>query len=90
MIIIIIKLTYGNAKFTLLLPLDQIDNIMTDSGIPEEEAEAYRSMGISIIVAEPLTESYLNQTWKICFYELTSFETWEDPEWENMILPDMK
>jgi len=53
---------FGNAKFTPLLPLDQIDTIITDSGIPEAEVEAYRSKGVSIIVAEPLTESYLSQT----------------------------
>jgi DeoR family fructose operon transcriptional repressor len=47
---------FGNAKFIPLLPLQQVDTIITDSGIPEPEVEAYRSKGVSIIVAEPLTE----------------------------------
>jgi DeoR/GlpR family transcriptional regulator of sugar metabolism len=46
---------FGNAKFIPLLTLKQVDIIITDSGIKEEEVEAYRSKGVSIIVAEPLT-----------------------------------
>jgi len=46
---------FGKAKFIPLLPLDQVDLIITDSGIPEKVVEAYRSKGVPIIVAEPLS-----------------------------------
>ena len=46
---------FGNAKFIPILPLEQVDAIITSSGISEEEVEAYRSKGFSVIVAEPLT-----------------------------------
>lgn len=45
---------FGNAKFIPLLSLEEVDVIITDSGIEEEDVEAYRSQGFSIIVAEPL------------------------------------
>lgn len=45
---------FGNAKFIPLLSLEEVDVIITDSGIEEEDVEAYRSQGVSIIVAEPL------------------------------------
>ena len=47
---------FGKAKFIPVLPLEQVDIIITDSGIAKEEIDSYRSEGVSIVVAEPLTE----------------------------------
>ena len=45
---------FGNSRFTPLLSLEEVDLIITDSGMPQEEADAYRNKGIELIIAQPL------------------------------------
>ena len=43
---------FGQTAFTHVAGIDEIDTIITDSGLPEEEAEKYREIGIRVLYAE--------------------------------------
>lgn len=44
---------WGQAGFARIIPLDEVDILVTDSGLPESARDEIRKMGIELIVTEP-------------------------------------
>ena len=44
---------WGQAGFARIIPLDEVDILVTDSGLSESARDEIRTMGIELLVAEP-------------------------------------